>query len=187
MGLSLNRPEAYMPQSQPAPQTGMNPNPPAATVTSQPAGKGGAAFTPPQPAPQGGRSDGLDQNAINADPAGFQKWKQEQDALNSRPIAPVMANQQAAAGAMASGSPLPSYAENVYTPQQAPQGKAGGPGQAPGSPAATMGKGGGSSMTSSATSGQPQMGVPNQYSNTVQPMDNRRMGIAGMQARGKGM
>ena len=72
------------------------------------------------------------------------------------------------------------------SPASQPAGKAGGPGQAQDSPAATMGKGSGSSMTSSATSGQPQMGVPNQYSNTVQPMDNRRMGIAGMQAQGKG-
>jgi len=101
MGLSLNQSAAYMPESQQAPQTGMNPNPPAVTATSQPAGKGNSFGQP----------------------------------------------------------------ADATTP---------------------VGKGGGSSMTSSATSGQPQMGVPNQYSNTVQPMDNRRMGIAGMQARGKG-
>ncbi len=141
------------------PQTGQQQPPPSAPVTF-------ANSPASQPAGKGG--------AALAPPVPAQS------------SAPSMADQQAAAGAMASGSPLPSYAENVYTPQQAPQGKAGGPGQAQGSPAATMGKGSGSSMTSSATSGQPQMGVPNQYSNTVQPMDNRRMGIAGMQARGKG-
>lgn len=153
MGLST-RSAAYMPQSEQAPQTGINPNPPAVTASAQPAGKGGAAFAPPVP---------------------------------EKPAAPVMVDQQAAAGAMAAGTAAPSYAENVYTPQQAPQGKAGGPGQAQGSPAATSGKGGAASMTNSATSGQPQMGVPNKYSNTVQPMDNRGMGIAGLQARGKGM
>lgn len=128
MGLST-RSAAYMPQSEQAPQTGINPNPPAVTASAQPAGKGGAAFAPP----------------------------------------------------------VPEQPANVYTPQQAPQGKAGGPDQAQGSPTATSGKGGAASMTNSATSGQPQMGVPNKYSNTVQPMDNRGMGIAGLQARGKGM
>ena len=44
MGQS-SRSADYMPLSQQAPQTGINPNPPAVTTSSQPAGKGGASVT----------------------------------------------------------------------------------------------------------------------------------------------
>jgi hypothetical protein len=89
-----------------------------------------------QPAvmPQGGggkgqrnyeqRPDGLDQNAINANPQGFQQWQQQR-------------SQQPA----------------QYSP-----------------PGNTMsGKG---SSTNSATSGQPRMGQPNNYANTIPQWDN---------------
>lgn len=70
------------------------------------------------------RSDGLDQNAINANPQGFQQWQQQR------------AQQPA-----------------QYSP-----------------PDNTMrGKG---SSTNSATSGQPRMGQPNNYANTIPQWDN---------------
>ena len=45
MGHAVNQQVANIPPSQQPPQTGLNPNPSAATVTSQPAGKGGSAVT----------------------------------------------------------------------------------------------------------------------------------------------
>lgn len=42
--------------------------------STQPQGKGG--YQPPRPA-QYGRPDGLDQNAIDANPQGFQEWQQQ--------------------------------------------------------------------------------------------------------------
>lgn len=104
MGQPFHQQIANIQQSQQAPQTGANPNPPAATVTPQPAGKGGAVA--PQP--------------VQAAPA----------------------------------------------PQAA-------------------GKGG-SSVTYPSQSGQPQMGVPNQYTNTIQTGDNTAMQSSPQLSQGKG-
>lgn len=68
---------------------------------------------------------------------------------------------------------------SIGSSMQAPQGKSGA------TSSSSSGKSE-SNITFPSQSGQPQMGVPNKYSNTVQPMDNRGMGIAGLQARGKG-
>lgn len=78
------------------------------------------------------RPDGLDQNAINADPAGYDKFRQNaaQQGYNYGP-------------------------QNMAT-QDMPQGK-GASGQ---------------KFTYSPTSGQPQMGSPNQYANTIGQWDN---------------
>jgi hypothetical protein len=92
--------------------------------TSQPqnaGGKGSPIASAVDQVASAQRQDGLDQNAINADPQGFQQWQQ-----------------QAA--------------------QQPPQ---------------PMGKGG--RQTNSATSGQPRMGMQNQYSNTVGQWDNSQI------------
>ena len=51
--------------------------------STQPQGKGG--YQPPRPA-QYGRPDGLDQNAIDANPQGFQEW-QQQASLNQQQMA----------------------------------------------------------------------------------------------------
>jgi len=122
---------------------------------SQPSGKGGVNpvdQTLPQQAipganqvaqsmPQSGggkgspvaRSDGLDQNAINANPQGFQQWQQQR----SQQPAPY----------------TPFTDEIPYAP---PDGTRGGKG----------------SSTNSATSGQPRMGQPNRYANTIPQWDN---------------
>jgi len=54
-----------------------------------------------------------------------------------------------------------------------------------GAPHQSMGKGGNYSM--SATSGQPRMGVPNAYSNTVGMGDNMQQQPDKAQAKGKGV
>lgn len=48
-----------------------------------------------------------------------------------------------------------------------------------------MGKGG--RQTNSATSGQPTMGAPNQYSNTVGQWDNTQIQPVRQQGKGKGV
>ena len=73
-----------------------------------------------------GRSDGLDQNAINADPAGFANWQQQK---NMQP--------------------------------QTSSGKGGGGGLQQG------GQMQGGAVTFPGQDGQPQMGMPNAYSNTI--------------------
>jgi hypothetical protein len=64
-------------------------------------------------------------------------------------------------GKAAGSSQLPNFAQQNQTGQTNPQ---------------PMAKGGGQSAqpttTNSATSGRPQMGQPNPYSNTIQPWDN---------------
>ena len=92
--------------------------------STQPQGKG---FASPQP--QSARQDGLDQNAINADPQGFQQWQQAQQ------------------------------------PQQTRQGKGG-------------------SVTLPGQGGQPRMGQPNMYPNTVGQWDNAS--IQPQQSRNRG-
>lgn len=47
-----------------------------------------------------------------------------------------------------------------------------------------MGKGG--AQTNSATSGQPTIGAPNQYSNTIGQWDNTQIQPVNQQAKGKG-
>jgi hypothetical protein len=93
--------------------------------STQPRGKG---FASPQPQ---NRQDGLDQNAINADPQGFQQWQQAQQT-------------------------------------QQPQ--------------ATQGKGG--NVTFPGQGGQPRMGQPNMYPNTVGQWDNAS--IQPQQSRNRG-
>jgi hypothetical protein len=80
-------------------------------------------------APHQTRTDGLDQNAINANPQGFAQWQQQRS-------------------------------------------------QQP------MGKGG--AITNSATSGQPRVGQPNMYPNTVGMGDNSQQQPNQAQAKGKG-
>jgi hypothetical protein len=127
---------------------------------SQPSGKGGVNpvdQTLPQQAipganqvaqsmPQSGggkgspvaRSDGLDQNAINANPQGFQQWQQQR-----------------------------SQQPTQYSP---PDGTMGGKG----------------SSTNSATSGQPRMGQPNRYANTIPQWDNASQQLGSARSGGKG-
>ena len=78
------------------------------------------------------RSDGLDQNAIDADPQGFQQYQQQAAQQPPRP----------------------------------------------------MGKGG--AQTNSATSGQPRMGMQNQYPNTVGQWDNTQIQPLQPKRGGKG-
>ena len=119
-----------------------------------PPGGGGKGSPPPQvtaqPAvmpQQGGgkgqrnyeqRPDGLDQNAINANPQGLQQWQQQR-----------------------------SQQPNQYSP---PDGTMGGKG----------------ASTNSATSGQPRMGQPNRYANTIPQWDNASQQLAPAKSGGKG-
>ena len=95
------------------------------------------------------RSDGLDQNAIDADPQGFQQYQQMGG--NQQPVNVV---------------PQGGYGTG---PNQMPQ---------------PMGKGG--RQTNSATSGQPTMGAPNQYPNTVGQWDNSQIQPLQPKRGGKG-
>ena len=104
--------------------------------STQPQGKG---FASPQP--QSARQDGLDQNAINADPQGFQQWQQGQQAQQQNPTGMMMA---------------PAV-------QQTRQGKGG-------------------SVTLPGQGGQPRMGQPNMYPNTVGQWDNATIGTQQYQA-----
>ena len=70
------------------------------------------------------------------------------------------------------GSPIASAAQQVAQPQQQYQ------------PPQPMGKGG--VQTNSATSGQPTIGAPNQYSNTVGQWDNTQQQIQPHIGGGKG-
>jgi hypothetical protein len=106
-----------------------------------------AQNTPMPQQPQGGgkgqrnyeqRPDGLDQNAINANPQGFQQWQQQR-----------------------------SQQPTQYSP---PDGTMGGKG----------------SSTNSATSGQPRMGQPNRYANTIPQWDNASQQLAPAKSGGKG-
>jgi hypothetical protein len=84
------------------------------------------------------RPDGLDQNAINANPQGFQQWQQQR-----------------------------AQQPTQYSP---PDGTMGGKG----------------ASTNSATSGQPRMGQPNRYANTIPQWDNASQQLAPAQRSGKG-
>ena len=107
--------------------------------STQPQGKG---FASPQP--QSARQDGLDQNAIDADPQGFQQWQQGQQAQQQNPTGMMMA------------------------PAAQPQTR--------------QGKGG--SVTLPGQGGQPRMGQPNMYPNTVGQWDNAS--IQPQQSRNRG-
>jgi hypothetical protein len=87
----------------------------------------------PQPVQQSLRADGLDQNAINADPGGYQQFRQ------------IAARQGY------------NYGPQDMSTQNMPSGGKGASGQR---------------FTYSPTSGQPQIGRPNQYTNTVGQWDN---------------
>ena len=102
-----------------------------------------------------GRSDGLDQNAINADPAGFANWQQQKN---------IQSNSSGKGGS-----------------QQAPE-------QMQGSQGA---------VTFPGQDGQPEMGMPNAYSNTISPSGGQNgiadnspkpmgKGSAGSSGKGKG-
>jgi hypothetical protein len=78
-----------------------------------------------------GRSDGLDQNAINADPAGFANWQQRKN--------------------MQSNSSGKGGSQQYAAPEQM-QGSQG-------------------ALTLPGQGGQPKMGMPNAYSNTVGPVE----------------
>lgn len=84
-----------------------------------------------------GRSDGLDQNAINADPAGFANWQQQKN---------IQSNSSGKGGSQ-------QNTEQMHGSQGA--------------------------VTFPGQGGQPQMGMPNAYSNTVGPMDQ---GFGGQQS-----
>lgn len=102
-----------------------------APQTGQPMGKGPISQVMQRP-------DGLDQNAINANPQGFQQWQQDRDAFQQ-------SNNM-------SGS----------------SGKSG-------------------RITFPGHRGQPRVGQPNQYSNTVGPWDNASIGTQSpLQQSGKG-
>jgi hypothetical protein len=78
-------------------------------------------------------------------------------------------------GGSGKGSPVAQAAQQVSEPQQPQQ---------PQQPPQPMGKGG---YTNSATSGQPRMGAPNQYPNTVGQWDNTQQQTQQpMQGKGKG-
>lgn len=70
---------------------------------------------------------------------------------------------------------------SIAAPAEQPHGKGGSTYSSPAS-----GKGG-SNFTFPSASGQPQMGVPNKYSNTVQPVDNMQAPAVLGTGRGKGM
>jgi hypothetical protein len=108
--------------------------------STQPQGKGFAS-----PAQQPVRIDGLDQNAINADPQGFQQWQEMSRSTQGNPSSQMM-------------SP-------AVQPEQTRQGKGG-------------------SVTLPGQGGQPRMGQPNMYPNTVGQWDNAS--IQPQQSRNRG-
>jgi hypothetical protein len=80
------------------------------------------------------------------------------------------------------GQPAPAY---MPPPQQVGMSQADMGGFDSGAPHQSQGKGGNYSM--SATSGQPQMGAPNQYPNTIGIGDNTQIQPNKAQAKGKGV
>ena len=80
------------------------------------------------------------------------------------------------------GQPAPAY---MPPPQQVGMSQADMGGFDSGAPHQSQGKGGNYSM--SATSGQPQMGAPNQYPNTIGMGDNMQQQPNQAQAKGKGV
>lgn len=114
--------------------------------STQPQGKGG--FQAPRP-----RQDGLDQNAINADPQGFNEWQQAAQA----------------SGSYNSGS---SGQGMMMAPAVQPTGQF----------ETRQGKGG--SVTLPGQGGQPKLGQPNMYPNTVGQWDNAS--IQPQQSRNRG-
>ena len=83
--------------------------------------------------------------------------------------------QQPQTGGSGKGSPVASAVQQVAEPQSTQQFA-----QLP----QPMGKGG--VQTNSATSGQPRMGMQNQYSNTVGQWDNTQIQPAQQHGKGKG-
>jgi len=81
------------------------------------------------------RNDGLDQNAINANPLGFAQWQNDRA---------------------------------QFQQSQQPQGK------------------GSRNITMPSQGGQPRMGMPNAYSNTIQPWDNASIQPQARSGKGKG-
>lgn len=120
---------------------------PQTTQPPQPAGKGAASSMIARDVNQ--RVDGLDQNAINADPSGYESWQQQanQAGYNYGPGNTGVA-----------GHPISQNAS--------PQGKG--------------------ASTNSATSGQPRMGQPNNYANTVGGWDNASIQPQRSGGKGKG-
>jgi hypothetical protein len=121
------------------------PGGPGAALRAQPLDFAASYNAPGNPGAVRARADGLDQNAINANPAGFEQWQQQ------RSQQPMYGG-----GGDDGGSSDQNQSIQPYTPPQAKP----------------MGKGG--MQTNSATSGQPRMGMANQYPNTVGVGDNTK-------------
>jgi Domain of unknown function (DUF4214) len=141
-------------------------------------GKGGIAGQPPQqPAAAPNSIDSLYQNVLGRAPdqAGADYWKQQfGDTVddNERKIfmnaaQPELQQQGAQWGPPQSQSPNGKGGSSVNS-YPGPQGMQG-------------------STTYSATSGQPQMGAQNPYSNTVGQWDNTQIKPAGQGGKGKGV
>ncbi len=155
----------------------------------QPGGKDSQQY---QSNPQGGKGmaqpqpqSGLDQNAINANPQGFAEMQQgaqqqEQQHPGSTYLSPMGGS---------NGRPQ-GFDAPMGGPNGQPQGKSQGGFASnmqmpppPQQPQQYQGKNG---TTNSATSGQPQMGQPNTYSNTVGPWDNSNNQTQVQSGKGKG-
>lgn len=80
----------------------------------------------------------------------------------------------------------PSGKGNMAGPPPAPRTEFTGKGFAQVNPSAPAAKGGVSNVTYPGQSGQPQMGVPNQYANTVQQPDMMQARPIGASMKGKG-
>jgi len=116
------------------------PGGPGAALRAQPLDFAASYNAPGGPGAVRARADGLDQNAINANPAGFEQWQQQ------RSQQPMFGSGGDDGGSSDQNQPMQP---NMPRP---------------------MGKGG--MQTNSATSGQPTMGAPNKYPNTVGQWDN---------------
>lgn len=134
---------------------------PQTTQPYQPTGKGAAISMATSDSMR--RSDGLDQNAINADPEGFRRWQQNRDAFNSTQSFDMGSDNGGIGAHVMSTQPI--YRKPADNP-------------------APVGKGGAS--TNSATSGQPRMGQPNNYANTVGGWDNASIQPRRSGGKGKG-
>lgn len=139
------------------------------------------------------RPDGLDQNAINADPQGFQRWQQNGYGNNPNVVAQGGGNGLAGTGIASTpfkavGMAPPSVAQedpNFYRQyQQSDQQPMMSDMQYRPAPQ-PMAKGG--NYQSNVTSGQPRMGQANPYPNTVGQWDNAQIQPVRQQnGKGKG-
>jgi len=119
------------------------PGGPGAALRAQPVDFAASYNAPGGPGYVRARPDGLDQNAINADPSGFADYQNKRASMFG-------------GGGDDGGGGESNFSIQPYTPPQAKP----------------MGKGG--MQTNSATSGQPRVGMANQYPNTVGVGDNTK-------------